>query len=189
MSLGIDLKPTGLKEALRTINSIDPKLRKAYGKQIRELGKVVVDAITPLVPTSAPTTGMEGPWRTGWNNGNQQKKIVVKTNTRKARKRNIAQGAKYETIGTITVGTKGAALAIVDMAGKGPNRSRNSNTAKARPNFAGLLTQSLGRGPSRMVWAGGEKAIPLFQTALEPVIKEVIFLANQELSKVDRRGN
>ena len=183
MSLGIDLKPTGLKEALRTIYSIDPILRRAYGKQIRELGKVVVDAITPLVPSSSPTRGMDGPWRTGWKNG-QTKNIVVKTNTRKARKRNIAKGAQYETIGTITVGTKGAALAIADMAGKAGNRGRSG--PRARPNFAGVLNDKIGRGPSRMVWAGGEKAIPDFQKALEPVIKEVIFEANKELMKVNR---
>jgi hypothetical protein len=183
VSLGIDLKPTGLKEALRTIQSIDPKLRRAYGKQIRELGKVVVDAITPLVPSSAPTRGMDGPWRTGWKNG-QTKNIVVKTNTRKARKRNIAQGAKFETIGTITVGTKGAALAIADMAGKAGGGGRSG--PRARPNFAGVLNDKIGRGPSRMVWAGGEKAIPDFQKALEPVIKEVIFEANKELMKVNR---
>jgi len=183
MSLGIDLKPTGLKEALRTINSVDPKLRKAYGKQIRELGKVVVDAITPLVPSSSPTRGMDGPWRTGWKNG-QTKNVVVKTNTRKARKRNIVKGAQYETIGTITVGTKGAALAIADMAGKGGGGGRGG--PRSRPNFAGVLTEKFGRGPSRMVWAGGEKAIPDFQKALEPVVKEVIFKANQELMKVNR---
>lgn len=183
MSLGIDLKPTGLKEALRTINSIDPKLRRAYGKQIRELGKVVVDAITLLVPSSSPTRGMDGQWRTGWKDG-QIKNVVVKTNTRKARKRNIAKGAQYETIGTITVGTKGGALAIADMAGKGPNQTRNRNPAKARPNFAGLLTDKIGSSPSRMIWRGGEKAIPDFQRALEPVVKEVIFLANKELMKV-----
>ena len=178
MSLGIDLKPTGLKEALRTINSIDPKLRRAYGKQIRELGKVVVDAITPLVPSSSPTRGMDGQWRTGWKNG-QTKNVVVKTNTRKARKRNIALGAQYETIGVITVGTKGAALAIADMAGKSGGGGRGG--PRARPNFAGVLTSSLGRGPSRMVWAGGEKAVPDFQKALEPVIKEVMRQANGEL--------
>jgi hypothetical protein len=183
MSLGIKIEPTGLREALRTINSIDPKLRRAYGKQIRELGKVVVDAITPLVPSSSPTRGMDGQWRTGWKNG-QTKNVVVKTNTRKARKRNIVKGAQYETIGTITVGTKGAALAIADMAGKSGNRSRSG--PRARPNFAGVLTSSLGRGPSRMVWAGGEKAIPDFQKALEPVIKEVIFEANKELMRVKR---
>jgi hypothetical protein len=183
MSLGITMQPTGLKEALRTIQSIDPKLRRAYGKQIRELGKVVVDAITPLVPSSSPTSGMDGAWRTGWKNG-QTKNIVVKTNTRKARKRNIAQGAKYETIGTITVGTKGAALAIADMAGKSGNRGRSG--PRGRPNFAGVLNEKIGRGPSRMVWAGGEKAIPDFQKALEPVIKEVIYLANQELMRVRR---
>jgi len=183
VSLGIDLKPTGLKEALRTIQSIDPKLRRAYGKQIRELGKVVVDAITPLVPSSSPTRGMDGPWRTGWKNG-QTKNIVVKTNTRKARKRNITKGAQYETIGTITVGTKGAALAIADMAGKAGGGGRGG--PRARPNFAGVLNDKIGRGPSRMVWAGGEKAIPDFQKALEPVIKEVIFEANKELMKVNR---
>ena len=183
MSLGIDLKPTGLKEALRTINSIDPKLRRAYGKEIRELGKVVVDAITPLVPSSAPTSGMDGPWRTGWKGG-QTRNIVVKTNTRKARKRNIAKGAQYETIGTITVGTKGAALAIADMAGKSGNRGRSG--PRGRPNFAGVLNEKIGRGPSRMVWAGGEKAIPDFQKALEPVVKKVIFEANKELMKVNR---
>lgn len=177
------MQPTGLKEALRTIQSIDPKLRRAYGKQIRELGKVVVDAITPLVPSSSPTSGMDGAWRTGWKNG-QTKNIVVKTNTRKARKRNIAQGAKYETIGTITVGTKGAALAIADMAGKSGNRGRSG--PRGRPNFAGVLNEKIGRGPSRMVWAGGEKAIPDFQKALEPVVKEVIYLANQELMRVKR---
>jgi hypothetical protein len=126
---------------------------------------------------------MDGQWRTGWKNG-QTKNIVVKTNTRKARKRNITKGAQYETIGTITVGTKGAALAIADMAGKSGNRSRSG--PRARPNFAGVLNSSLGRGPSRMVWAGGEKAIPDFQKALEPVIKEVIFEANKELMKVNR---
>jgi hypothetical protein len=37
-----------------------------------------------------------------------------------------------------------------------------------------------------MVWAGGEKAKPDFEKALEPVVKEVIYLANQELMKVKR---
>jgi hypothetical protein len=32
-----------------------------------------------------------------------------------------------------------------------------------------------------MVWAGGEKAVPDFQKALEPVIKEVMRQANGEL--------
>jgi hypothetical protein len=81
------------------------------------------------------------------------------------------------------VGTKGAALAITDIAGKGPNRTRNRNPNRARPNMVSVLDERMGK-PSRMVWAGGEKAIPDFQKALEPVIKEVIFEANKELMKV-----
>jgi hypothetical protein len=37
-----------------------------------------------------------------------------------------------------------------------------------------------------MIWAGGEKAIPDFQRALQPVVKEVIYLANQELMRIHR---
>ena len=170
--------PSPLQE---TSTCLTPDLAAVLAAVLADLGQVVVDAITPLVPSSSPTRGMDGQWRTGWKNG-KTRNIVVKTNTRKARKRNIAKGAQYETIGTITVGTKGAALAIADMAGKSGNRSRGG--PRARPNFAGVLNEKIGRGPSRMVWAGGEKAIPDFQKALEPVIKEVIFKANEELMRV-----
>jgi hypothetical protein len=171
----------GLKESLKIVNKVDKKLRLEIGRDIKRIGeKTVVAAIMELVPPGAPMSGMEHRKRTGWYNS-KNKGIKVKTNTRGARKRNIAKGAQYETLAVITVGTTGAALAMMDMAGK---RSSAGEGPKARPNFVPLLNERLGRSPSRFMWAGGKDAIPDFQRQLKPTIDRAIYRSNQELIKV-----
>ena len=181
VDLTASMKVEGLKESLKIINKVDKKLRLEIGRDIKRIGeKTVVAAINELIPPGAPMSGMEHRKRTGWYNS-KNKGVKVKTNTRGARKRNIAKGAQYETIAVITVGTTGAALAMMDMAGK---RSSAGEGPRARPNFVPLLNERLGRGPSRFMWAGGEKAIPEFQRELGPTIDRVIYRSNQELMKV-----
>ena len=181
VDLTASMEIRGLKESLKIINKVDKKLRLEIGRDIKRIGEqTVVAAINQLIPPGAPMSGMEHAKRTGWLNS-KNKGIKVKTNTRGARKRNIAKGAQYETIAVITVGTTGAALAMMDMAGK---RSSSGEGPRARPNFVPLLNERLGRSPSRFMWAGGEKAIPDFQRELGPTIDRVIYRANQELMKV-----
>ena len=181
VDLTASMEIEGLKESLKIINKVDKKLRLEIGRDIKRIGeKTVVAAIMELVPPGAPMSGMEHRKRTGWYNS-KNKGIKVKTNTRGARRRNIEKGAQYETLAVITVGTTGAALAMMDMAGK---RSSAGEGPKARPNFVPLLNQRLGRSPSRFMWAGGEKAIPDFQRELGPTIDRVIYRSNQELMKV-----
>jgi len=183
VDLTASMEIKGLKESLKIINKVDKKLRLEIGRDIKRIGeKTVVAAINELIPPGAPMSGMEHRKRTGWYNS-KNKGVKVKTNTRGARRRNINQGAKYETIAVITVGTTGAALAMMDMAGK---RSSAGEGPRARPNFVPLLNERLGRGPSRFMWAGGEKAIPDFQRELGPTIDRVIYRSNQELMKVKR---
>ena len=181
VDLTASMEIKGLKESLKIINKVDKKLRLEIGRDIKRIGeKTVVAAINELIPPGAPMSGMEHRKRTGWYNS-KNKGVKVKTNTRGARKRNISQGAKYETIAVITVGTTGAALAMMDMAGR---RSSAGEGPQARPNFVPLLNERLGRSPSRFMWAGGEKAIPDFQRELGPIIDRVIYRSNQELMKV-----
>jgi hypothetical protein len=181
VDLTASMEVKGLKESLKIISKVDRKLRLEIGRDIKRIGeKTVVAAINELIPPGAPMSGMEHRKRTGWYNS-KNKGVKVKTNTRGARKRNIAKGAQYETIAVITVGTTGAALAMMDMAGK---RSSAGEGPRARPNFVPLLNERLGRSPSRFMWAGGEKAIPDFQRELGPVIDRVIYRSNQELMKV-----
>jgi hypothetical protein len=181
VDISASMEIEGLKESLKIVNKVDKSLRLEVGRDIKRIGeKTVVAAINELIPPGAPMSGMEHRKRTGWYNS-KNKGVKVKTNTRGARKRNIAKGAQYETIAVITVGTTGAALAMMDMAGK---RSSAGEGPRARPNFVPLLNERLGRSPSRFMWAGGEKAIPDFQRELKPSIDRVIYRANQELMKV-----
>jgi len=181
VDLTASMEIQGLKESLKIVNKVDKKLRLEIGRDIKRIGeKTVVAAIMEILPPGAPMSGMEHRKRTGWYNS-KNKGIKVKTNTRGARRRNIAKGAKYETLAVITVQTTGAALAMMDMAGK---RSNVGEGPKARPNFVPLLNERLGGGPSRFMWRGGEKAIPDFQRELKPSIDRVIYRANQELMKV-----
>ena len=130
VDLTASMKVEGLKESLKIINKVDKKLRLEIGRDIKRIGeKTVVAAINELIPPGAPMSGMEHRKRTGWYNS-KNKGVKVKTNTRGARKRNIAKGAQYETIAVITVGTTGAALAMMDMAGK---RSSAGEGPRARP--------------------------------------------------------
>ena len=181
VDLTASMEIEGLKESLKIINKVDKKLRLEIGRDIKRIGeKTVVAAIMELVPPGAPMSGMEHRKRTGWYNS-KNKGIKVKTNTRGARRRNIEKGAQYETLAVITVGTTGAALAMMDMAGK---RSSAGEGPKARPNFVQVLNERLGHGPSRLMWAGGEIAIPDFQREFGPTIDRVIYRSNQELMKV-----
>ena len=181
VDLTASMEIRGLKESLKIINKVDKKLRLEIGRDIKRIGEqTVVAAINQLIPPGAPMSGMEHRKRTGWLNS-KNKGIKVKTNTRGARKRNITKGARYETLAVITVQTTGAALAMMDMAGK---RSSAGEGPKARPNFVPLLNERLGRSPSRFMWAGGKDAIPDFQRQLKPTIDRAIYRSNQELIKV-----
>ena len=181
VDISASMEIQGLKESLKIVNKVDKSLRLEVGRDIKRIGeKTVVAAIMAILPPGAPMSGMEHSKRTGWYNS-KNKGIKVKTNTRGARRRNIAKGAQYETLAVITVQTTGAALAMMDMAGK---RSSAGEGPRARPNFVPLLNERLGRSPSRFMWAGGEKAIPDFQRELKPSIDRVIYRANQELMKV-----
>ena len=181
VDLTASMEIRGLKESLKIINKVDKKLRLEIGRDIKRIGEeTVVVAINQLIPPGAPMSGMEHRKRTGWLNS-KNKGIKVKTNTRGARKRNITKGARYETLAVITVQTTGAALAMMDMAGK---RSSAGEGPKARPNFVPLLNERLGRSPSRFMWAGGKDAIPDFQRQLKPTIDRAIYRSNQELMKV-----
>lgn len=178
MSATVGLQYDGLKEALRDLQKVNPALRRQLSKEM--LGIVRETMVAPIVdsiPNSAPLRGMEHQKRTGWNKANQRAGVIAKIDTRKARRRNLQQGAQWESVGTVVVRTKTAALTITDMAGRGSNQTRNQNPNRARPNFAADLSRKLGRGPSRFMWFAGERNIDATMRRLEPVVEKIIIEA------------
>ena len=177
-SVGIDY--AGLKDALREIGKIDPALRRQITKDIKSAMDPLVSAIKDSIPSTPPLSGQKGYSRTSWKN--EQKNVVVKVDTRKARKRNLSAGAQYESIGTVKITAKGAALSMTDMAGRGPNQTRNKNPALARPNFADALTSKL-RSPSRFMWARSDDYLDEITRRVDLIVQEVMSETNKRIVK------
>ena len=180
MAASVGIEYDGLKQALREIGKIDPALRRQITKDIKSAADPLVSAIKDSIPSSPPLTGQKHNGRTAWKN--ESKNIVVKVDTRKARKRNLEQGAQFESIGTVRITAKGAALSMTDMAGRGPNQTRNKNPLRARPNFAQDLTSKL-RTPSRFVWARSDDYIDEITRNVDKIVQEVMAQSQKRIVK------
>ena len=180
MAASVGIEYDGLKQALREIQKVNPALRRQITKDIKAAMDPLVSAIKDSIPSSPPLTGQKHNGRTAWKN--ESKNIVVKVDTRKARKRNAGQGAQYESIGTVRITAKGAALSMTDMAGRGPNQTRNKNPLRARPNFSQDLTNKL-RTPSRFVWARSDDYLDEITRRVDAIVIEVMDQTTKRIVK------
>lgn len=184
MSVAASVEVVGLKNALKELNKTNKALRKEIGQDIKKAAEPILAAIRELSPETAPLSGMDHQKRTGWKRG-QDKNIVLKVDTRNARKRNAATGAVFESVGTIKVIAKGGPLIMADMAGRAGGQ-KSKNAFRARPNFHTALDGAIGRGASRFMWAGAEKNVDLFQKELEPIVARVMDAVGRKIVEVKR---
>jgi hypothetical protein len=182
----------GLKEDLRTLNRLNPKLRREFGRRIKQIGQPAVDKIQQARPK-----GDEAPkgFRHGGRTGIQSSKtVIVRTNTRRARNRNMAVGAQFETVGTIVIQSRDAAMAIMDMAGKTNNIQfeGRSRAYPGRPDGHRLVGQGAYMirklnqiGPaSRIMWKNAEDALPNIVKEMEALTRDVQNEVNRELGNL-----
>ena len=169
----------GFAETMRDLGKIEPAMKRQVIKDIRGIVKPVVNVINARIPSVAPLSGMNHNGSTGWNN---VKKVAVKIDTRAPRRAPGAgtQGAKPMSV--VRIITKGAPVAIVDMAGKsGGNKSRRESKYQ-RPNFASALDRLA--SPSRFMWKDIEHSIALIEGELNKTVSDAVYAANKELMKV-----
>lgn len=191
------IEVVGLKENLRLLNRINPSLSKEIRKQFRDLAKPAVDEIEKTKPTKGNLPrGFQHGGRTG---ARAVKKVRININTRRARARNLALGAKYETLGTIRIQTADAATAIADMAGKTGNvqTSGRSRPYPRRPEGHKLNGQgaylisklnSIGN-PSRFMWPGVERSLNGTEREFAKLAQTVELEINKELAKIGSTAN
>jgi hypothetical protein len=187
----------GLKENLRLLQRINPALSKEIRKDFRALAKPAVDEIEKAKPTKQGLPrGFQHAGRTG---ANAVRKVRINFNTRRARARNLAQGVKYETLGTIRIQTADAATAIADMAGKVGNvqTSGRSRAYPRRPQGHKLNGQgavmirklnSIG-SPSRFMWPGAERGLNGQEQEFVKLARRVEDEINKELMKIGSSAN
>jgi len=173
--MSVEIK--GVAEAIRTLNKVEPGLRRKMVKELRDAVKPLVEDINSSIPGEAPLSGMVHNGRTSWN---RRKTVVTKVDARKPRRHNNKPG--YNMLSVVRVGTRDAATAIADMAGKAGGGSSRAPLSRRRPNFA----SQLGGTPSRYLWPAAERNLDAIERNVAEIAKEIQTQANKELMKVVR---
>jgi hypothetical protein len=170
-STQLKIEVYGVKEALRELNKVSPTLRRGFTKEYKSIVQPVIDAAKARFPDQPPVSGMGRPYKKlgAWDGNLVARGVVAKINTRKARNRNAAMGAAYETVGTFIIQQKTGWGSIFDMAGK--------------RNPASMLAQSIaGKGfgnPSRAMW-------PAYQEHETEINAKVLKLVEDVMTEVNR---
>lgn len=166
----------GLGETLRDLGKVEPELRKELNRRIRTVVKPVLDQINNDIPKQAPLSGMEHNGRTGWAN---RRNAVLKIDARRPR-RNVNAVSTSKQVSLVKIITRGAPVAIADMAGRaGGSRSRRDPKYQ-RPNFATALPGDA----SRYMWKDADAKLRVIEAEMRPVVEDVVRQANRELMKV-----
>lgn len=167
--INVSITVIGIKDALKQINSIDPKLRRAITKDYKNIVDPIVKTAQQAYPELPPMSGWSRPYKSlgAWDAGKVKKGVQAKVNTRKARNKNFAAGASFETIGTFIVYQKTGWGSIFDMAG------RNSTSPMVE-----VLNSRFGKS-SRTMW-------PAYEQNKEQVDQEMQGLVKQVMHEVDR---
>jgi len=148
---------TDVQKLQRELMKIDPELRKALQREIKDVARPVFERVKSAIPTVAPLSGMNNSGRLGWNPLTGKKPNDVRIVYRAGSKRNAGM---VTSLVSVNVGSP--VVSMIDMAGKArPNGRRASGASMIR---------HLGRKPSRYVWPAAEEALP----AVEGKIKRII---------------
>jgi hypothetical protein len=172
----MNIQMKGVAETMRDLGKINPSLKRELNKDIRNVLKPMLSEINQSIPSSPPLSGMAHNGRTGWPN---RKNALIKIDTRKPR-RNLNATTTSVPVNIVRITTKGAPVAIADMAGKSGGTVSRREPKYQRPNFG----QALPGDPSRYMWKNAEKMIGSVEREMNDTIKRVVRDANNELMKV-----
>ena len=192
----LSVQVEGLKEDLKTIQSVNPKLRREFGKRFRQVAKPTIDEINRLKQPIKDLPGFDHQGRTG---ARILKPVKVDINTRRARRRaQVMRGATYETLSTIRIRTYDAPTAIADMAGKVGKyqTSGRSRPYRGRPDghalvgqgehLANKLNSKFGMEASRFMWPSAEAKLLDTESEISAIVKDIVREVNLILMKVRR---
>jgi len=158
----------GLKDALKTLNKIDKKLRVEITREYRSIAKPVITDATNLIPTNVPLSGMARNWTTKsgfkmlpWELGHKQK-IAAKINTRAIKE----YAGRTTNVGTFSIVYQSATGTMFDMSAQG--------------RLGAALTARYG-SRSRVMWKAWQQNESSVNSEMEKLVKRVMDLTSKEL--------
>ena len=175
MAVEASIEIAGLKEALKTLNSIDKSLRRQVTKDYKEIVQVVIDDAQKIVgniqsrnPKNVPLSGMARNWTTKsgfkmlpWLPGYEQS-IKAKINTRNIKEFN----GRTTNVGTFSIAYLGSTGTLLDMSSNG-SLGRN-------------LTAQYG-DRSRVMWKAWERNEANVMDEMDKLVRRVMKQVGQEL--------
>lgn len=150
----------GVKEALKELRELDPKLRKEINKRAKDVVKPATDAMKAQYPARL-LSGMARNWQQRgrqllpYDQAAARRGVTVKVNTSK------------KSTSVISIVQKNPAAAIIDMAGK----RGGSNAQGGR--FIDALTALFG-APSRVMWPTYDKNNDNVNENMRQVVEDVM---------------
>jgi hypothetical protein len=160
----------GVQEAMRTLQALDPAIKKEAVAEIKSAAEPLRSAIASRIPTTAPLSGMAHKGRTGWG------KRGGTTVSTKYGGRARARGGKDVTP-LVSIVLKGAAASIYDMAGRGGSGTTTSGQALV----SGLTSR--GGSASRAAWPAADASLGQIQAAVMEAIRKAAARANVSLAE------
>ena len=114
MPVNADISVLGINEAIRSLNKIEPGLRKEFNNEARAIGAPAVNAVRDAY-RFVPLSGMNRKWAGPAVNGRK----VFPWNLEKARKGvDVVFDTNRRTTGTINIVQRDTATAIFETAGR-----------------------------------------------------------------------
>jgi hypothetical protein len=204
MTAETTITTAGIKDALRVLNSIDKKARRAITTEYREIVQPVVAQAQNFVPTKPPLSGMARSWTPEGSNyevlpyskspKQRPPKLTYGANQMQAKEgrrqygnwlqwnagiRAYVSGKRPQSIGGYTRN-----LAAFGIKWQGPaavlfDTSGQGATPQGQQMVA-ALTARYGK-PSRVMWRAYERADREMQNKIEQLMKKIMREANAEL--------
>jgi hypothetical protein len=160
-----------LAEALKTLQKVDPELRKEVIKGMKVAAAPLEAAARSLVPDARPLTNWYG-WKGGWN------PTAVRKGVKVAFRGGRVKGQDRDVFPLLTLRQTNAAGAIFDIAG----RSFPGRGAEGKERGAAMVAKlNESAQPSRGMWPAVERNMPAVTAALEDVVGKVSDRINREL--------
>ena len=177
MSTNVSIEVTGIKEALRELNSIDRQARRGITQRFRQIMKPMLDRGKQLVPRNAPLSGFDRYWNPTagrqssdtpggilpWANFNDQRGIDA-----------FVSGKKPSTYAGVTRN-----LAAFGARWKGPHAVLFDATA-SDTELGRRLTARFGP-PSRAMWRAMDQTEPDIEQGIRDLVNDIMGRVNRQV--------
>lgn len=179
MTLSGSMEVTGLKEALRELQQLNPQLRREITKEYKRITAPVIKTAKAKVPQAAPISGWNRKWTTKsgqqmtpWVGSVGNKFIKAKVSGKKPRE----FAGRMTNLAVFSVAWSGTVNTLFDLAGR---RSGGDTEAGAR--MIRALEARFGKA-SRILWPAYEMNRAEVEKQTAELVKATLAATNRRLS-------